>query len=225
MYVNSLVGILSFLNSPFLISPLNVLLYPHIHVLFICFSLRPTYEGQHAYCSCEIEWSQFVLYVLSISTFSMFQPKMFQRLKSTSVLIGSADGVKAFSFCSSLEYCDRLMEDVIGSSVSQSKWRKWQNLGPLGILICLKFLALHLSLGSSREWRPMCLRSSSLLTGLRRSWCPFVDSRRLQRELYVRLQSFALCRLLETWVCLFFTVTRCLIVRPHPQKILKYCST
>jgi len=47
----------------------------------------------------------------------------------------------------------------------------------------------------------MCLRSSSLLTGLRWSWCPFVDSRQLQRELYLWPQSFALCHLLETWVC------------------------
>lgn len=51
----------------------------------------------------------------------MFQPKMFQRLKSTTVLIGSADDVKAFSFCSSLGCCDRLMEDVVDSSVSYSK--------------------------------------------------------------------------------------------------------
>lgn len=51
----------------------------------------------------------------------MFQPKMFQRLKSTKVLIGSAGDVKASSFCSSLGCCDRLMEEVVDSSVSYSK--------------------------------------------------------------------------------------------------------
>lgn len=59
MYVNSLIGILSFLNSSFLISFLNLLLYPHIHVFsyidVYVLGLDPYMSDSMLFFSCEIE--------------------------------------------------------------------------------------------------------------------------------------------------------------------------